>query len=192
MSRRNQIIIIAIAVLVLIAVFLVFWLISEENVPPINSNQNSAPTNQRISSLNAANLNINIAPPQVTKQPNTQSVLTALAQVFAEKYGSFSSEGNFENLKDLKFIATARLAASFDSYMPSNPLPQNDFYGVTTKAINTEIITMNSEETEAQVMVGTQRSETKGAGNPRVYYQNIILKVLKIDNYWKVDQADWQ
>lgn len=192
MSRRNKIIIIAVAVLVLIAVFLIFLLISENNVPPINSNQNAALTNQRVSSLNAANLNINIAPLQVTKQPNTQSVLTALARVFAEKYGSFSSEGNFENIKDLKSISTARLAALFDSYMSANPLSQTEFYGITTKAINTEIITLNAEETDAQILVGTQRAETKGSGNPRVFYQNIILRILKSDNLWKVDAADWQ
>ena len=39
----------------------------------------------------------------------------------------------------------------------------------------------------------TQRQEFQGVNtNPRVYYQDIVISLVKADNDWKVKGAYWQ
>jgi len=41
--------------------------------------------------------------------------------------------------------------------------------------------------------VRTQRQETLGISSaPRIFYQDITLSLVKINDMWLVDQAEWQ
>lgn len=199
MSRKNKIFIIIIIILILIIVVLaVIAPLLEKNANGDNSNLDAGGQGN----INSGNLNLsaNIALPSptpniVASTPKTQSILEAIARTFAEKFGSFSSQGNYENLGDLEFYMTEDMKDWAKKYIANDKKKKGaEFYGVTTRALKAEIIALNDEETQAQAVVTTQREEThqSEAGRKNIIYQKLVLDFLKIDQDWKVNSAEWK
>ena len=127
----------------------------------------------------------------VTREPKTQATLEALAKTFTERYGSYSTDGGSSNLDQLAPLMTDRFAAAVRAAPP--PLVRSDgFYGVTTKVLSAEIVTLNREETEAQVVVQTQRIETQSGAGRQQFYQKLTVSLVKASTGWRVDAATWQ
>ncbi|MDO8559797.1 MAG: hypothetical protein Q7S23_02045 [bacterium] len=129
--------------------------------------------------------------PPVTKEPKTQATLEALAKTFAERFGSFSTHGGSTNLQQLQPLMTEQFAVTARSAQ-QQVLLGDGFYGVTTKVLSAEIVALNSEETEAQVVVQTQRSETRTGGGRQQFYQKLTVTLVKNTAGWRVDGASWQ
>lgn len=201
MERRTKIITFsagALLVLILAAAALapVFRRNGQENInsngekPFLNTN---AP--RRNTLAGSANVAATSSPDIATKEPATQSVLFAIATVFAEKFGSFSTEGKFENLYDLKYSMTERMKQWTDGYVESNKnIGSSEFYGVTTRAIKPELISLSDDETQAQVLVSVQQEEFSGTAATRgkILYKRLLLDFVRDEGGWKVDAAVWQ
>ena len=132
-----------------------------------------------------------VQPSPVTKEPATQTTLQAFAVTFAERYGSYSTDGTLENLRQLKPLMTAEGFAHAEQKLRSS-LPTNSFYGVTTRALSAQIIALDEQETEAQLVVQTQRSETRTGLTAQQFYQPLSVTVVKTQNGWRVKLAEWQ
>ena len=77
--------------------------------------------------------------------------------------------------------------------MEENVAENQSFYGITTKALNAQIINLNDEETNASVLVSVQRAEIVGqATGPRVFYQKILVGLVKLGNSWLVNNLEWR
>lgn len=131
-----------------------------------------------------------------TKEPGNQSALIAVAMTFTERFGSFSTQGNFENLKDSQYYMTEKLKAWSESYMEKNKNREEsqEFYGVTTRALKADILTLDDDEKNAQVLVSVQQEENHGSqtGRGAILYKRLLLDCIKMDGSWKVDTALWQ
>jgi hypothetical protein len=196
MSRRKKIIIIIAIVLGILAIVLLVLSLGQW-APLFNRNINEKPPvvggkYPGGGDLNAA-VNINASPSILTKEPSTQSTLMAVAMTFAERFGSFSSESNFENIRDLEVMMTDKMQDWTDSFIAKNQDFGGEFYGIITRVLNVEIINLADDESQAQVLVSTQREETRGGViKPRVFYQKILLNLVQENGNWKVDSATWQ
>ena len=198
MERKNKILI----TLVIIAaiLFVAIAVIAPRVKTPGNANAVNSPANSENANFSYINLSANVAIPNstpviVTEKPSTQSTLEAIARTFAEKFGSFSTMGNFENIYDVEFFMTADMKEWAKKYIVDNAVePGAEFYGVTTRALKTEIVVMDDDETQAQIVVTTQREETRGSitGRSNIIYQKIAIDFLKIENEWKVNAANWR
>jgi hypothetical protein len=197
MTRRNKLIII------LAVVIFVFGIVLVALAPRFRQTQTNVNTNGSLPGVNgvpsqatpdATAIGAPTPPPVFTQEPSTQSVLLALAQVFAEKFGSFSNHANFQNLRDLEPLMTEDMKAWSARYMAENPNKPNDqFYGVTTRALKAELVSINPEETEAQVVVTTQQAESRGtSGSPGISYAKLSISFKKIGTQWLVNSAVWQ
>ncbi len=196
MSRRKKIIIIVAVLLgvLALAVLLIslsgkapLFLINESEPPVVQGSGENLGGRENVAAPGAGGTDI------LTESPSTQSTLIAIAMTFAERFGSFSNEGNYENLTDLKAIMTDNMKRWTDNYIASNNVDLENFYGVTTRALSAEIITLADDERQAQVVVSTQRQELAGeAKQARVYYQKILLNLTQGGDGWKVDGATWQ
>lgn len=121
--------------------------------------------------------------------------IETLARSFAERFGSYSNQNQFENIKDLYPFMTnslreksAREIKQAQSAAPVSPTTQ--YSGVTTKAMSVEF--EERTESRATVKVQTQRKEFLAAQtSPKIYYQEIVLTLLKDGGQWKVDSAQW-
>lgn len=189
MQRRTKIIIIVALVVIGVLLLVLLAIAPRPGLPvPANGNANTASGGGLPVSGGSVTVPL---PTPVTREPKTQATLEAIAKTFTERFGSYSTDSGVENLKSLQAILTERFTP-IANVMVQQTLPTSGFYGVTTKVLSTEIIALNAAETEAQVMVQTQRSETNTGRNTQQRYQKITVKLVKETAGWKVDQAEWQ
>lgn len=197
MSRRNKILIVAI-ILILIILALIYWLVlaPKFNIPGGGTNAN---TNTPPPPLALAPVNIpSTAPPvEVSDAEKLRSDLSRLAAAFAERFGSYSNQGNFENILDLKVLMTPKMQGWADDFIAGSKASQGNnsvYFGVTTKSVSSNITALDEGIGEATVVVSTQRREASGtmSDNVKIYYQDLELKFKKINDEWKVDEATWK
>jgi hypothetical protein len=127
----------------------------------------------------------------LSEEEKTQGFLLKTAAAFAERFGSYSNQSNYENLLDLKMLMTEKMSQWADTLIAKGSDSQLIYYGITTRALNTELKTIT--EDQAEVLVATQRQEAMASEeNNKVYYKDILIKFAKEDGLWKVDGAYWQ
>ena len=128
------------------------------------------------------------------QQNSEEDNLKFKAASFAERFGSFSNQSNFQNIIDLKFFMSdnmKRWANSYVTELRQKHLDRSEFYNIITKAITEEIKELDLEKGTAVVLVHTIRNENKGNQTSR-FNQDIIIKFIKEKGAWKVDSAHWQ
>jgi hypothetical protein len=116
----------------------------------------------------------------------------AKAKAFAERFGTFSNQANYANLKDLELFMTAKMQAWAENYIAqkSQEKYSGSYAGYTATAL-TATVDSSSDDT-AKITVETRRTETLGTAAPREYQQKISITMVKVDNVWMTDSATWQ
>ncbi len=187
-SRR--IIIIPLGILIIIAAVWLVWrnwgafnsVINTPATPLVTDISDQAPPTEIVGSPAVAEGNPVAAVP-------TEVALKNLSIMFAQRYGTYSTDAVGQNIKDLSPLLTAlfykqalQAAKSVDSAL---------FYGVTTRVLTTEVV--NSNNAGGLVQVKTQRAETfNRTDEPRLSYQTLTIRFLHVDNEWLVDGASWK
>ncbi len=122
-------------------------------------------------------------------QAASELEVTRTARMFVERYGSYSNQGNYENVSDLYSLMTANMRKAADAFVQAQKTehPPGVYFGVTTKAVSANISSLAGNE--AIIVVGTQRQE-QGA-SPRVVYQSAAVVLTKTGFLWKVEDIDW-
>jgi len=195
-SRRMLYITFGVLGVILIAALL-FWLFARRvsvtpSTPPVQQADQHTPQGS------GGNLQQPTGTTFVPKTPTTTPPapgnisLQQTAFLFTERYGSYSTESNFSNFADVRSLITDRLANQLRA-VEGRGVTNTTYIGLVTKALQYTLVDENNAQTSAMVKVRAQRQETKGvSATPRVYYQDIKLSLIKIDDAWLVDQADWQ
>ena len=133
---------------------------------------------------------------EVTKTEVSQAQLERLAASFAERYGSFSNQSNFQNLKDLMVFMSVDMQERVISYIEVASKQRGDtsnYFGMSTQSLVTNIEKLDNDKGEAVILVKTIRQEATGdINNINKKNQNIRLSFVKENGDWKVDKADWQ
>ncbi len=193
MSKRLKIVVIVvIALAAALLLGFILWLLFGPKTPaPVPENPSAITVPVVLPQSSAAKTETTAQP----AQNNLEVTLKALAATFAERYGSYSNQASFSNLKDLVSLMTLKLKTATDNYIASQPTlsAQVAYYGVTTKAVASKLLTVNETSGQAEVVVSTQRLTSQGSTvNPKVTYQDLKLQLVKTDDGWKVDSAAWQ
>ena len=133
---------------------------------------------------------------EILKQENSTrneaSELISFAKLFAERYGSYSNQANFENIRDVIPLMSASFSAETESFLLNKKAP-DVFYGITTRVITVKVIHKDEKAGTATINLTTQREEEKeSAQNTSVKYQDIELTFVKESDVWKVDSATWR
>lgn len=186
MSRRKKFIIIFIA---LVIVTLGLWLIFSGDSDVLVKAPESPVVQTAKSTAEASN-----AAPATATEIQTAS-LESLARSFAERYGSYSNQSDFENLEDLYPFMTDKMRQYSQTYIAEQRArvgrDESIYSGTTTRALNVTFVSRG--DSTAVLNVATQRRESgAGLAEPKVYYQDLKLSLLKIGETWEVDEAEWQ
>jgi len=196
MSRRNKIIvIIAVAIVILLLAILLFWWLGQRQKAAI---QEAANANMGINipaGLPSASTGLTNQIEPSAQEVNLEASLKAIASTFAERFGSYSNQGNFSNLDDLKDLMSVRMKSAISEYKAKQQASMigTAYYGITTKAISPQITSFEESLGRAEILVKTQRQEALGNTiNPKVFYQDLKLNLVKTEADWKVDEAEWQ
>ncbi|MFH1252842.1 MAG: hypothetical protein V1664_00720 [Candidatus Uhrbacteria bacterium] len=191
MSKNKKILIGILGLLVLLLLLLFFWFLWPKKTVQV---QNSVTANQQAAVNAAPRETPKIETPVLTDQQVkvNQSGLESLAMTFAERYGSFSTDSDFANLKDVLDFMASGLRLETENYIVSAK-PTANYYGVTTRVLSVEVATFDEAAGTAQVSVSTQREESVGSPqNSSIKYQNLLLAYVKEAGLWKVTSATWQ
>lgn len=139
-----------------------------------------------------------LTPPSTGVAPSSTKPgeeLVSLVLPFVERFGSYSNQGNLENLSDLLPVMGDSMKAWAQKQIDEqkNKPFQTVYHGVTTKSLQYTLSTYEDAKGVAEMKVSTQRKELIGSStNARVYNQDIVIKLVKKDTAWVVDGAYWQ
>lgn len=125
---------------------------------------------------------------QAAEDPITalKTRLTLQARFFIERYGTYSSDSNYNNRKAMENQMTKILFARVMEEI-SLESPSVGFYSLETKVINLELKEFSEEE--IVFLASAQERETK-LGQRTVAAKTIELTFLKEGDDWKVDEIN--
>lgn len=109
------------------------------------------------------------------------------AELFAERYGSYSNQSDFQNLRDLLPLMTQRYRDETEAKLAKPSPPAEEYLGVTSLKISSKIETEDTAVGKASVSVLTQQTKTVGTDAPEVGYKTYVVRLVKSGKDWKVD-----
>ncbi|PIT88732.1 MAG: hypothetical protein COU29_00575 [Candidatus Magasanikbacteria bacterium CG10_big_fil_rev_8_21_14_0_10_36_32] len=125
------------------------------------------------------------------KQPTTEEQMKnaakQIAKIFVERYGTYSTDNNFSNIKELDTMCSRDLWSVLSSRITDTQV-NNGFVGVTTKAVTSVITSWQTDK--AIVEITTVRTETKD-GVTSSKNQKATVTLVNVQNNWLVDDAKW-
>jgi hypothetical protein len=195
---RKKIILIVAAVLVLIGILAL--LLRPKRAPETTESSpvgalTAAPSGALARSgglTNVAPVNEPVLPPP---PPPTETAVRQVAMTFAERYGSFSNEGNFVNISDLFPLMTERYQRAQEAELArlrQQPRPA-EFSSTTTIVMKADVDLPSGEASKSAIArVLTQRTEVRSGATPKTYGQTLTVQLVKISDGWRVDGATWE
>jgi len=135
-------------------------------------------------------------PSQPSKTEVSQDDLIRMAAAFTERFGSYSNQSDYGNIRDLKIFMTLKMQDWAEDFIEQARVRETEakiYYGITTKAITQIVKQFDQTAGQAEILVKTQRREAVGTtSNVTTFYQDIIIKFVREKGIWKVDDAYWQ
>lgn len=118
--------------------------------------------------------------------------LITLAEKFAAEYGSYNSQGNYQNITSLYSYMSESLRqqmATFVAEQQAKGAPGGYFETVTTILMSKALENTGSTAT---VLVDAFRESSSSTEGRSGKYQNALVKFVMEGNTWKVDKIEWQ
>ncbi len=124
----------------------------------------------------------------------TEVDLKKLASSFAERFGSYSNQSRYDNLRDLKLFMSDSMKSWTDKFIEEkmNEEYSGEYYGISTKAVVSTVDNFDLSNGVASATVETQRIEGREGEEDNVFYQNLKVNFVKNNKNWVVDEANWQ
>jgi len=116
-----------------------------------------------------------------------QNAVEQLAKIFVERYGTYSTDNEFQNIKESQTLVTKSLWSRISVGINAKSTSQ-DFLGLTTKVMSTRLAIW--EDARATVEIKTMRTEDKG-GVVSTRYQNAAVGMVKEDGVWLANTLVW-
>lgn len=199
------IVIMALILIITIIVFLVIFFTAERkdetnvNVGTNTVVNTNTTTNQATNtSSTGANINSTVTNANTNSAPaggsNMESFLQPIASNFAERFGSYSNHGNFENITKLEIYMSTSMKKWAEKYVAEQQANNNagaEYYGITTKTLNVTTDSLDEDAGTAQFTVSTQRNESKAGEATTIMYKDIKIEFILESGEWKVNEATW-
>ncbi len=192
MTRRKRVAIVILILLILLLLigWLLYVLLSGRASAP-----SSTPVVQEASKEEVIPSRPTVSEVELEQERQTRATsadVAALSKTFIERYGSYSNEAAFANLRDVLPLMSNAFAASTQAFIDEGEVPE-EYYGVSTRIVSVEVNSKDEAAGRATVKAMTQREESVGSPqNETVKYQEIILTFVMEDGAWKIDSASWQ
>ena len=190
--RRSQIVLFALPIALVLTAFGCRAKNNNANTAAANSNR-VATTNTTVS----APVTLNVTGgPEAPRRSATEQELARLASAFAERYGSYSNQTNYENLEALYVFMTPALQDATRAFVAAEREKQRDtsiYYGITARGLSVKTASLDEGGGNASFLVSTFRKETIGSGgNVKTFQEELVVDMRKDGDAWRVDQAIWQ
>jgi len=134
--------------------------------------------------------------PTPVRQQGEKDRILRMAGSFAERFGSYSNQSDFGNITDLELYMTGSMkewAEDFVAENRKNKTGQEEYYGIVTQTVATEIKNLDDDAGQAVVMVDTRRREMGQADkDSQTFSQPLRLEFSRQNGNWKINKASWQ
>lgn len=144
-------------------------------------------------SISPPSLPVSSTEPAASRKVDNE--LVTLAQDFAEVWGTFSSESNCQNIKDLLDYMSEYFRREQEDYLEYECTRgyEGTPFEWQTRAL--EAVILDQSEDRAEILVVTERTR-KEAQYTKIYYPNLILELVIETNTegqdeWRVDSVSW-
>ncbi len=117
-----------------------------------------------------------------------QNGVEQLAKVFIERYGTYSTDNEFENIKEAESLVTKSLWSKISlgiNVKNSDP----GFLGLTTKVVSASMISWIDGKAVFDLKI--MRNENKN-GTVSTRYQDVTIEMAKENNVWLVNSLVWK
>ncbi len=182
----------ALGVLILLLLLLLFliwwWFIPHSSAPTGPQPTATAPAHDTVVLPPQQAPATDVQPKVDTPAPGETEV-RSLARNFTERYGSWSTDSKFQNLKDLFPNITSRLQASFQKTIDTSSAP-TDFKSAETRVVQIQIDSLTA--TKASVLVTAQQTTRDAALKETQAFVKLALTMVNDGKYWYVDSAEWK
>ncbi len=123
----------------------------------------------------------------LTTEQQSEVSLEKLARTFVERFGTYSSSNNFNNIRDIQPLMTTTMRNWSNTFI-SQQAKRDDDQVVTTRALAVDSVTVSGSTAEA--VVSTRREEVVN-GQATIYRQSMRVEFIQQGNQWLIDGAYW-
>jgi len=121
--------------------------------------------------------------------------LAKRAKAFAEIFGSYSNQSDYDNFKRAEIFMTKSFSEWVTSYVEQlreNAPSYESYYGISTRSLSTELQSFDDDLGRAEINILTERNESSETEDLEPYLQSILLRFVKVNGEWLVDAAYWE
>lgn len=127
---------------------------------------------------------------QASTEEMKRNAALKIAQIFAERYGTYSTHGDYDNIKDVQILVTENLWAKLNSQVPATSNGNvGEYRGVTARAVAANITDWRDDAATVEVSILKTESTSTSVVNSN---QNIIVEVVESGDSWLVEDFNWQ
>jgi hypothetical protein len=188
LTRGNKIIIIIVGGLIVIGLLVYFGFFYGQTPTPAELGNKVYSSDEVVPTKT-----LTFTPPPLTETEILENTLQVLSRTFAERFGTYSSQGNGRLVTDLKPLMTKKFYDwAIDSYTDKL---RAEYYngGVYASVVTTVNIVqvLESTATTATVTVSTSRVKNSTGTNAITTMEDLKLEYVKNGDSWLVDGAYW-
>ena len=195
MSLRARIFIIISVVVLLILSVSIFLVVKNRNsgnvnVPATTPDTGNINTNNPSNPASGAGTVVPTGSPvkPLTSLEVEQNGVEQLAKIFIERYGTYSTDNEFENIKEAQSLVTKSLWSKISLGIGVKN-PNAGFLGLTTKVVSVSMISWSDSKADFDLKI--MRNENK-SGVVTTRYQNVTVEMIKENGTWLADSLTWK
>jgi hypothetical protein len=195
LSFRSRIFIIASVIVLIILSISIFLLVRSRaaKTPASNQTGTGATTTDAGGTLplvatgqTAAPIPAGLPVRQPTAAEAEQNGVKQLGRIFVERYGTYSTDNNNQNVNEVRSLVTPEL---WQQIAPKDATKPSAFVGVTTQVATMEMTAFTA--TTADLLYKTVRTQSKN-GLTTTTQQTMTVKMVKVGENWLVSSFAWQ
>jgi len=127
-----------------------------------------------------------LQPEMAVKTEPTETYFKQLAQMFVERYGSYSNQNNNSHISDVLPLVTKNMARWIETQTVE---PSLDYAGVTTRVVAIRVLESSANKVKVEFDAQKEISQTGSAS--RREYQSGSVNLEKVEGEWKVSGLYW-
>lgn len=191
--RAKIFIISSLAVLLVLGVSLFLIFVSGKSNAPAptgaatNNEEIAAPATGTVPSASVAGQPLTgLAVEPVPSEEAVKNNVKQLAKIFLERYGTYSSDNNYQNIRDVEELVSDGLWKKLSARLTVKPAT-GGFVGVTSRVITATLVEWGAKD--AQVSANLTRAEEKN-GVVTNTQQTAVVSLIKTGDVWLVDKFE--
>jgi hypothetical protein len=133
--------------------------------------------------------------PPLDDNARARQEILKIASAFAARFGSYSNQSYYDNIRDLETQMTPamkRWAVNYISELERTNPRTASLFSVSTQSLTLKIDNFSLPAGTGLVTVGTRREVLKSGQAPEVINQELQIELVKVGGDWLIKAAFWQ